>query len=356
MKRTAFTLVELLVVIAIIGILIALLLPAINAAREAGRRAQCQNNLKQLALGTVSYNEEYGVFPPCCTWVGNDPSNPAGGLDNWVIKILPFTENSGLYKQINHTKPLSDASNAIARATKIPTMLCPSDLYNTKPFNGQSGQNTVGMGNNWARGNYAANGSLGMLEHNTDAYSAGGIDTPGWQDPRIRGIMGSGTALTTPKITDGLSHTILLAETRAGVADYDARGVWAMSGACPSGIWGVSYFVGDDYGPDCQIFSADDMINCSQLRTAYGDSSFDQTSGDNLAAMTQMPCSGVNMYNEQQTARSMHVGGVYTAFADASVHWISDLVQSSPSSETDMSIWDRLIASGDAQLVTGDLF
>jgi prepilin-type N-terminal cleavage/methylation domain-containing protein/prepilin-type processing-associated H-X9-DG protein len=355
MSRRAFTLVELLVVIAIIGILIGLLLPAINAARDAGRRAQCQNNLKQLALGTLCYNEERGVFPPSCTWVNNDPSNPAGGRDNWVITILPFIEYNGLYKQFNHNKPISDTSNAAARATVIPTMLCPCDVYNRKPFNGRSGQKTTAMGDNWARGNYAANGGLGMMWHDSSWYSAAGSDTPGWNDPRIRGIMGSGCALVSAKVTDGMSHTILLAETRAGITDYDARGVWAMSGACPSSIWGCSYIIGDDYGPNCPIFSADDMINCTQLRTAYGDASFMQT-GSNALAGTGMPCSGVDIYNSQQTARSLHSGGVYVAFADGSVHWISDLVQSSPSSLGDPAIWDRLISSGDGKLVTGDMF
>jgi prepilin-type N-terminal cleavage/methylation domain-containing protein len=355
MKRTAFTLVELLVVIAIIGILIGLLLPAINAAREAGRRAQCQNNLKQLALGTLCYTDERGVFPPCATWVGNDPSNPAGGRDNWAIMILPYIEYNGLYKQFNHNKPISDLANAAARATVVPTMLCPSDPFNRKPFNGRTGQNTVSLGDNWARGNYAANGSLGFMRRTSSTADAGGADTPGWQDRRMRGIMGSGCALPPVKVTDVLSHTILLAETRAGITDYDARGVWAMSGACPSGIWGCSYMVGDDYGPNCPIFSADDMVNCTQLRTAFGDSSFMQT-GTNGLATTGMPCSGVDAYNSQQTARSLHVGGVYVAFADGGVHWVSDLVQSSPSSVNDPSIWDRLIASGDGKTVTGDMF
>ena len=356
MKRTAFTLVELLVVIAIIGILIGLLLPAINAAREAGRRAQCENNLKQLSFATLAYTEEHSAFPPACTWLNNDPSNPAGGKDNWVIMILPHTEYNGLYKQINHLKPMSDLSNANARATLLPTMLCPSDQYNRKPFNGRSGQNTVSMGDNWARGNYAANGSLGVLENNTGDYSSGGLGTPGWQDQRVRGIMGSGCSLTPAKVVDGLSHTILLAEIRAGVADYDARGVWAMSGACPSGIWGVGSFAGDDAGPNNPFFAADDMINCSQLRTAYGDTTFYQTNGNGLAVQTNMPCSGVDMYNEQQTARSTHTGGIYAAFADSSVHWISDFVQSSGGSVDNPTIWDRLIASGDGKLVTGDIF
>ncbi len=356
MKRKAFTLVELLVVIAIIGILIGLLLPAINAAREAGRRAQCQNNLKQLAFATLVYTEEHGAFPPGATWVGNDPSNPAGGKDNWVVMILPHTEYNPLYKQINHNKPMSDPANALARANVIPTMLCPSDQNNRKPFNGSSGQHTVSMGDNWARGNYGANGGLGMLENNSSPDSAGGLGTPGWQDQRVRGIMGSGCSLTTAKVVDGLSHTILLAELRAGIADYDARGVWAMSGACPSGIWGVNDWSGDDHGPNWSYFAADDMINCTQLRTAYGDASFYQTNGNNLAVATNMPCSGVDMYNEQQTARSMHTGGVYSAFADGGVHWISDFVESSGGSVTNPTIWDRLIASGDGKTVTGDDF
>jgi prepilin-type N-terminal cleavage/methylation domain-containing protein len=356
MKRSAFTLVELLVVIAIIGILIGLLLPAINAAREAGRRAQCQNNLHQLSFATLAYTEEHGVFPQACNFINNDPTNPAGGKDNWVISILPHSEYTSLYKMIDHTKTLANSANAAARATVIPTMLCPSDLNNRKPFNGTSGQHTAGMGDNWARGNYGANGALGMMENNSSADSAGGAGTPGWLDPRIRGIMGLGCSLTPAKVVDGLSHTILLAEIRAGVTDYDARGVWAMSGACPSGIWGTSYWVGDDYGPNCSIFSADDMINCTQLRTAYGDASFMQTGSNGLAVMTNMPCSGVDYYNEQSTARSMHSGGVYSAFADGGVHWISDLVQSSPSTLTDPSIWDRLLASGDGKTVTGDQF
>ena len=356
-KRTAFTLVELLVVIAIIGILIGLLLPAINAAREAGRRAQCENNLKQLAFATLAYTDEHGAFPPACTWIGNDPSNPAGGKDNWVIMILPYTEYNPLYKQFNHNKPISDLSNAAARGTVIPTMLCPSDQYNRKPFNGLSGQNSASMGNNWARGNYGANGSLGLLENNSKAYRSGGLGTPGWQDQRVRGIMGSGCSLTPAQVVDGLSHTILLAEIRAGVADYDTRGVWAMSGACPSGIWGVGSFAGDDAGPNNPYYAADDMINCKQLRAAYGDPSSDQSGSAGLGVQTNMPCSDVNMYNEQQTARSVHTGGIYGGIRRrCTVHWISDFVQSSGGSESDPSIWDRLIASGDGKTVSGGDF
>src|SRR5262249_2620305 len=154
---------------------------------------------------TLAYNEEHGAFPPGCTWLGNDPSNPANGKDNWVVMILPHTEYNSLYRQINHTKTMADPANAPARMTVIPTMLCPSDQYSKKPFTGSAGQHTVSMGENWARGNYGANGALGMMKNDQQYPDAGGIGTPGWQDPRIRGIMGSGCSLTAAKIVDGLS-------------------------------------------------------------------------------------------------------------------------------------------------------
>ena len=123
-------------VIAIIGILIALLLPAVKAAREAGRRAQCMNNLKQLGLAAITYQEALGAFPPgVMLSKGQHPANTNLWGPNWVIQILPHTENAGLYKMFNLTKPISDPSNAAARATRINTMLCPSDaLYNSKPY------------------------------------------------------------------------------------------------------------------------------------------------------------------------------------------------------------------------------
>ena len=238
-RRSAFTLVELLVVIAIIGILIGLLLPAINSAREAGHRAQCQNNLKQLALGVLAYEDSVGVFPPSCTFTpgpsntkGGDPENISGGKDNWVIMILPYMEYNDLYKQFNHNKPISDPSNMIARSTTVREMLCPSDVHNRTPFMGSQGQESTAMGDNWT-GNYAANGSLAFLSISRGAYDAGG-NTPEWRDPRLHGIMGQGIALTHNQVTDGLSHTFLILEIRTGLTQYDTRGVWAMSGACPA--------------------------------------------------------------------------------------------------------------------------
>jgi prepilin-type N-terminal cleavage/methylation domain-containing protein len=349
MTKRAFTLVELLVVIAIIGILIALLLPAINAAREAARRVQCQNNLKQWALAVLNYESASSIFPPSCSFKNKDPGVIANAKDNWVIFVLPFSEHVEIYKEINHDLPLSDAKNAAARSRVIPELLCPSDLFNRKPFNGSAGQNTGGMGDNWARGNYAANGGLGFLSLTRGSYNAGGPQAPSWLDKNTRGIMGCGCGLRANQVADGLAHTILLAEIRAGLAEYDPRGVWAMSGACPSSLWACGYFVGDDYGPNCLTPKADDIINCTQLQTAYG-------GGPSGLQSAGMPCSDGNWTDWQQTARSMHAGGVYVALADGGVHLISDNIDSGPSTYDDPSVWESLICASDGKIIPRDSY
>jgi prepilin-type N-terminal cleavage/methylation domain-containing protein len=351
----AFTLVELLVVIAIIGILIGLLLPAINAARESARRAKCQNNIKQVALAVLTLTESQSVFPPGATWVGDEPADPAGARDNWIIKILPFMDYDGLYNQFNHEKPTADPSNQDARSQSLPELLCPSDVYNSKPFNGTKGAHSAALGDNWARCDYAANGGLGFLDkghyngHQT-SYPAGGVDSEYWHDPRIRGIMGSGTALTPAQVTDGLSHTILIGEIRAGITQYDMRGIWAMSGACQNGIWAVAYFVGDDYGPNCNNDNAaDDMWNCTQLQGEFGTDAA-------VAGSEYMSCSDGDWPNWQQTMRSMHPGGAYMALGDGSVHFISDLIECTNDSIDAPSVWASLFASGDGHILTSDQF
>src|SRR5690348_4887544 len=103
LRRRGFTLIELLVVIAIIAVLIALLLPAVQAAREAARRAQCVNNLKQLALACHNYHDIIGSFPPEAINQGNWPSGSwwRGVAWNWMAMILPQTEQTPLYNAIN---------------------------------------------------------------------------------------------------------------------------------------------------------------------------------------------------------------------------------------------------------------
>src|SRR3954466_1170257 len=110
MRRTAFTLVELLVVIAIVGVLVALLLPAVQMARESARRMRCQNNIKQIVLGFANYESTFTTLPhgtgaPCCS--------PRG--DNWAIMLFPFIELKPLYDSMDHNGPLRPAHVANTR-------------------------------------------------------------------------------------------------------------------------------------------------------------------------------------------------------------------------------------------------
>jgi prepilin-type N-terminal cleavage/methylation domain-containing protein/prepilin-type processing-associated H-X9-DG protein len=127
MRRRAFTLIELLVVIAIIGILIALLLPAVQAAREAARRAQCTNNLKQIGIALHNYHDLVGVFPPgLLSQPGSDGDNIGPGW-GWASMILSQLEQTPLYNAINFPLPIEARANQTARLTKINTFFCPSD-------------------------------------------------------------------------------------------------------------------------------------------------------------------------------------------------------------------------------------
>lgn len=129
-RRPGFTLIELLVVIAIIAVLIALLLPAVQQAREAARRSQCKNNLKQLGLALHNYHDSLGMFPYCSTY----PMN-AAWKHVWVELILPYMDNAPLYNQINFSLPndaTSPSNNQVLFANrKFAFITCPSNPYSS---------------------------------------------------------------------------------------------------------------------------------------------------------------------------------------------------------------------------------
>ena len=160
LRPRGFTLVELLVVITIIGILMSLLLPAVQSARESARRVSCSNNIRNLGLALNTYHTSFKIFPPSSVWkkygasitvtATIDPTRAAQGNDsglgeNWVILILPQLEQQNLRNQFNLNQPIpsntanSDGTNnATARATQLAIMLCPSDTFNQKAFNGSA--------------------------------------------------------------------------------------------------------------------------------------------------------------------------------------------------------------------------
>ena len=235
--RMAFTLVELLVVITIIGILIALLLPAVQAAREAARRAQCQNNLKQLGLALQNYHSQNQIFPPSAHW--NPPTaanlqatNNAQLSENWVIMILPFLEQQALYDAFDRNRYTTDAVHLAARGTRLSMLMCPSDAYNRRDYDGSA----YNQGPGWARGNYAANASLGKMtvSLHSGIEAAAFADSAGWQSRFVRGVMGANCSVSLEEIRDGSSNTILVGEIRAGVVAPARCGPTAGS-ATPTG-------------------------------------------------------------------------------------------------------------------------
>lgn len=217
LTRLGFTLVELLVVIAIIGVLIAMLLPAVQQAREAARRMQCSSTLHQLGIATASYESTHRVLPPAGMVDFSfleQPKYPGQGkfecrtgtMFSWITVLLPFMDQGTIYEQIDFTRSAIDQPSEILAS--VPSMLlCPSEQargrYLVDP--GLTG------GRRLAKGNYAAFvGPYHIDEH--DMY-------PG-------ALVGRGQPLI--KITDGMSNTVVFSEVRTRALESDQRGVWSL--------------------------------------------------------------------------------------------------------------------------------
>ena len=126
-KNSAFTLVELLVVIAIIGILVGMLLPAVQSVREAARRTACLNNLRQIGMATILFHDANGAFPPARTTTPGPRLSISfrNGPDSWFVRILPFMEQNNLFKEWDLSDVYRNQSEA-ATSTPVSTFLCPS--------------------------------------------------------------------------------------------------------------------------------------------------------------------------------------------------------------------------------------
>ncbi|HKD35590.1 MAG TPA: DUF1559 domain-containing protein [Pirellulales bacterium] len=375
-SRRGFTLIELLVVITIIGILIALLLPAINAARNAARRLQCSNNIKQLGLALLNFHSAKQKFPPSSVWRNGTPDGtPAKwaidpkltNLDlgnnnklaeNWVIIILPYMEYKDLYTLYNPQWPIpDDAHNGVFRSKPIAPMLCPADPYNDKPFMGKTGGSGLvsQMGDNWARGNYAANASLGYMGQGGTSGSGVG----GWAAKFLGGVMAANASFRLSDIKDGAANTALLGEVRAGLLPFDTRGTWAMSGSSTA-LWCHGY-IQDDDGPNCPNPAADDMRTCSDVQNAFGGSG-GGSKGEKALIRLGMPCWSGNNPDTQQTARSMHPAGVNMCLCDGSVHFISDFIDLGTNALNGgvapkcLGVWDKLNLSNDGLQLSKNAF
>ena len=214
-QRAAFTLVELLVVIAIIGILVGLLLPAVQAAREAARRMQCQNNLKQIALGLHNYASAYKKFPSRAVWgmdVGTQPFIPYH--HTWMTALLPFIEQGNLYNQIDHGLPAWGQPHT---AVTVPTFRCPSDAgisTDTSESHNLAVTNYVGCeGYDWHFERILPAARLNTWGYPTlVGKNIGGVFTQRRFRPGAGPWGGKPVFTKFADVTDGTSNTMLVAE------------------------------------------------------------------------------------------------------------------------------------------------
>jgi prepilin-type processing-associated H-X9-DG protein/prepilin-type N-terminal cleavage/methylation domain-containing protein len=333
----AFTLVELLVVIAIIGILVGLLLPAIQSARESSRRTQCANNLKQLSLGILDFENAHGALPRCGdvapkhdTQFDVDIYNPYAGRQlSWLVFTLPFLEQQALYAEFDlgetlHRQPKQPQTQV------FPTIQCPSDnaaglFFVTPGLPG--GPPLVKV----AKGNYAAYTSPFHMDLQY-LYPGALIGTP----------------QPLSNVTDGLSNTLVLSEVRTLAHVQDERGAWALP-------WCGASLLAFDMHPhdvDCRhdgTGTGDTFITENRAPFLANSDSLDETQRPNnlgpnrdtlvqctenpselrkLSEEQKMPCTlvekkGFGVHGYMSAApRSLHPGGVNAAYLDGHVTFL----------------------------------
>lgn len=318
--RTAFTLVELLVVIAIIGILVALLLPAVQAARESARRLQCTNHLKQIGLALHNYHTAHQTFPPGSLAYDGDnraTNNTGEAVHQWTVFILPYAELSTLSDaydwDVGHRGPdWANITKPAVFSKRISLYQCPSDTP------GVAGDSQYG-GNGVTRSNYVAchspDGS--HMEKGITNFDKACNDA---NNPAAKkALFNWNVARRIDDVRDGASNTVMLSEVIAGPSGTkDLRGVW----------------------------HADLGIGYSHLRTPNSAIPDQLLSG--WCEPQKAPCTGTSpcWSTVIYAARSYHTGGVNTTLADGSVHFFADSI--------DAQLWIDLASIDGGEVVTID--
>jgi len=287
--RRGFTLVELLVVIAIIGILVALLLPAVQAAREAARRMQCSNNLRQFGVALHNYHEEFNQLPFNSPWSGAGPHRKGSML----VKLLPYLEQMNYYDRLDfkgdvHGQIQADAS---LYANKFAVMRCPSD---PSPQIGGSGYGTTNYGPSCGSQQTFSNGNS-CTSYMGNLFGTGpSADANSTNPNEISGLFSRHSwAARFEEIRDGLSNTVAMGEVLPG---------------CSLSLWYLGWFSSQEWYVGMAPPINFPTCPYSPPGTATG----------------PLSCYHWNNWNTAEGFKSEHPGGCQFVFADGSVHFISE--------------------------------
>ena len=293
-RSRGFTLVELLVVIAIIGILVGLLLPAVQAAREAARRMQCSNNLKQLGLAVHNYESANKKLPS-----GRSPS----GLSTHA-QLLPYLEQNNAYRFIDFNVAWNHANNTAALAIDLPNFNCPSDPVSTVPAG-------------WAGTNYRSNQGSGILNALAPSMSS----DPNYGYPNPNGPFIPSTYLRFASIIDGLSNTAAFSEH--GKGDFSN----AISSPTDTFWPQTNPATPDEAIRDCKAINPLDLqyqrnsnVGAPWLQGGHTTSNYFHVAPPQSRSCMFPPG------RISTTAQSYHTGGVQVARCDGSVTFVSQSI------------------------------
>ena len=320
----AFTLIELLVVIAIIGVLVGLLLPSVQQAREAARRSSCQNNLKQQGLGFHIYKDAKKRLPPGWKLENTSVNTPHGSNPAWGAYILAFMEEASLADTLDvHSGNFSNL-NATQRSAlsnaRINWHICPSDADSRSTDGHRTGITSTGAWINFQRTNYVGNGGSEGFPDAADTTGSKGL---------YNGAFGQGDGLRFRDFTDGLSSTVLVSE-RTYLFGRDTK-LGTCLGASP-------YNVSGRIATNAHWLAHADVLFNARGRINDGS---DNPSGHTPYGHKGQCSKGVT---------SHHQSGINVVMADGATRFIDENIgQDNTAGVT--SLWDRLCSRNDGQVV-----
>ena len=337
-----FTLIELLVVIAIIAVLIALLLPAVQAAREAARRTQCVNNLKQLGIAMHNYHDQIGTFP-----IGRQgtyrptgdpgyPGDPSGGNHRrtWAFSILPYLEQTNISNAVNFSLAYSDASNAneTALTIEVSGYLCPSDpnsgVINAAGFKFHLGN----FEPNWGNTHYSQDGVTGGNPFSYSATGSPGTGPPGGAVTFLGAPFALDKSFGLRDLMDGTGGTLLMSEVKVDVSNSIATSLNVL------GIGGRGLIYND--GANNAEFNAYTTPNSTIPDVIHAQCLYPYLSNS--------PCFDTRTLFGFVAARSYHPGGVNALMGDGSVRFNK--------SSINLATWRALSTTRGSEVISADAY